>query len=91
MREIAKKLKISYNAVYYSLHVLVLLLSCAPGPPTPLSILVRASLHCCVKGAVDTLITLSLVFHMSQRFIDTYAMMLAKLSRAPTVLVIKES
>ena len=30
--------------------VLVLLLSCALGPPTPLSILVRASLRCSVKG-----------------------------------------
>ena len=33
-------------------NVLVLLHSCAPGPPTPLSILVRASLRCCVKGVV---------------------------------------
>ena len=31
-------------------NVLVLLLSCAPGPHTPLSILVRASLRCSVKG-----------------------------------------
>jgi hypothetical protein len=33
-------------------NVLVLLLSCASGPPTPLSILIRASLHCSVKGVV---------------------------------------
>ena len=31
-------------------NVLVLLLSCTLGPPTPLSILVRASLRCSVKG-----------------------------------------
>ena len=35
-------------------NVLVLLLSCAPGPPTPISILVRASLHCSVKGVVHS-------------------------------------
>ena len=33
-------------------NVLVLLLSCAPGPPTPVSIPVRASLHCSVIGVV---------------------------------------
>jgi hypothetical protein len=32
-------------------NVLVLLLSCAPGPPT-VYFLVRASLHCSVKGVV---------------------------------------
>ena len=37
-------------------NVLVLLLSCAPGPPTPLSILVRASLHCSVKGVVHSIV-----------------------------------
>ena len=37
-------------------NVLVLLLSCAPGPPTPLSILVRASLHCPVKGVVHSVV-----------------------------------
>ena len=37
-------------------NVLVLLLSCAPGPPTPLSILVRDSLRCSVKGVVHSLI-----------------------------------
>ena len=37
-------------------NVLVLLLSCAPGPPTPLSILVRASLHCSVKRVVDSVV-----------------------------------
>ena len=31
-------------------NVLVLLLSCSPGPPTPLSILVRDSLSCSGKG-----------------------------------------
>ena len=31
-------------------NVLFILLSCAPGPPTPLSILVRDSLRCSVKG-----------------------------------------
>ena len=36
--------------------VLVLLLSCAPGPPTPLSILVRASLCCSVKGVVHSIV-----------------------------------
>ena len=36
--------------------VLVLLLSCAPGPPTPLSILVRASLRCSVKGVVHSVV-----------------------------------
>ena len=35
-------------------NVLVLLLSCAPGPPTPLSILVRDSLRCSVKGVVHS-------------------------------------
>ena len=35
-------------------NVLVVLLSCAPGPPTPLSILVRASLLCSVKGVVHS-------------------------------------
>ena len=29
---------------------------CALGPPTPLSILVRASLHCSVKGVVQSVI-----------------------------------
>uniref|UniRef100_A0A4W5PQ79 Si:dkey-246g23.2 n=1 Tax=Hucho hucho TaxID=62062 RepID=A0A4W5PQ79_9TELE len=37
-------------------NVLVLLLSCAPGPPTPLSILVRASLRCSVKGDVRSVV-----------------------------------
>ena len=37
-------------------NVLVLLLSCAPGPPTPLSILVRVSLHCSVKGVVHSVV-----------------------------------
>ena len=37
-------------------NVLVLLLSCAPGPPTPLSILVRDSLHCSVKGVVHSVV-----------------------------------
>ena len=36
--------------------VLVLLLSCAPGPRTPLSILVRASLRCSVKGVVHSVV-----------------------------------
>jgi hypothetical protein len=35
-------------------NVLVLLLSCAPGPPTPLSIWDRASLCCSVKGVVHS-------------------------------------
>ena len=39
-----------------TLIVLVLLLSCAPGPPTPLSILVRASLHCSMKGVVHSVV-----------------------------------
>ena len=37
-------------------NVLVLLLSCAPGPPTPLSILARDSLHCSVKGVVHSVV-----------------------------------
>ena len=37
-------------------NVLVLLLSCAPGPPTPLSILDRARLHCSVKGVVHSVV-----------------------------------
>ena len=41
-------------------NVLVLLLTCAPGPPTPLSILVRAS--CSVKGVVHSVVR-DLQFH----------------------------
>ena len=37
-------------------NVLVLLLSCAPGPPTPLSILVRTSSRCSVKGVIHRLV-----------------------------------
>ena len=37
-------------------NTLVLLLSCAPGPPTPLSILVGVSLHCSVKGVVHSVV-----------------------------------
>uniref|UniRef100_A0A8C7S8D2 Putative tRNA (cytidine(32)/guanosine(34)-2'-O)-methyltransferase n=1 Tax=Oncorhynchus mykiss TaxID=8022 RepID=A0A8C7S8D2_ONCMY len=37
-------------------NVLVLLLSCAPGPPTPLSFLVRASVLCSVKGIVHSVV-----------------------------------
>lgn len=37
-------------------NVLVLLLSCAPGPPIPLSILVRASLCCSVKGVLHSVV-----------------------------------
>ena len=37
-------------------NVLVLLFSFAPGPPTPLSILVRASLCCSVKGVVHSVV-----------------------------------
>jgi hypothetical protein len=37
-------------------NVLLLLLSCAPGSPTPLSILVRASLRCSVKGVVHSVV-----------------------------------
>ena len=37
-------------------NVLVLLLICALGPPTPLSILVRASLRCSVKGVVHSIV-----------------------------------
>ena len=32
------------------------MLSCAPGPPTPLSILVRASLLCSVKGVAHSVV-----------------------------------
>ena len=38
------------------INVLVLLLSCATGPPNPLSILVRASLRCSVKGVVHSVV-----------------------------------
>ena len=37
-------------------NVLVLLLSCAPVPHTPLSILVSASLRCSVKGVVNSVV-----------------------------------
>ena len=37
-------------------NVLVLLLSCAPGPPTPLSILVSASLRYSVKEVVHNVV-----------------------------------
>ena len=37
-------------------NVLVLLLSCAQGPPTPLSILVKDSLCCSVKGVVHRVV-----------------------------------
>ena len=37
-------------------NVLVLLLSCAPGPPTPLSILVRAKLPCSMKRVVHSVV-----------------------------------
>ena len=37
-------------------NVLVLLLSCAPGPPTSISILVRARLCCSLKGVVHTVV-----------------------------------
>ena len=37
-------------------NVLVLLLSCASGPPTPLVILVSASLRCSVKGVVHSVV-----------------------------------
>ena len=37
-------------------NVLVLLLSCAPEPPTPVYILVRASLRCSVKGVVHSVV-----------------------------------
>ena len=46
------------NGLFLKLNtnVLVLLLSCAPGPPTPLSILVRDSLRCFVKGVVHSVV-----------------------------------
>ena len=37
-------------------NVIVLLLSCALGPPTPLSILVRDSLRCSVNGVVHSVV-----------------------------------
>ena len=37
-------------------NVLVLLLSCAPGPPTSFSILARARLCCSLKGVVHTVV-----------------------------------
>ena len=44
----------SVSQTRYS-NVLVLLFSCAPGPPT-LSILVRGSLRCSVKGVVHSVV-----------------------------------
>ena len=37
-------------------NVLVFLLSCALGPPTPLSILIRASLCCSMTGVVHSIV-----------------------------------
>ena len=37
-------------------NVLALLPSCAPGPLTPLTILIRASLRCSVKGVVHSVV-----------------------------------
>ena len=37
-------------------HSNVLVLSCAPGPPTPLSILVSARLRCSVKGVAHRVV-----------------------------------
>ncbi len=37
-------------------NVLVLLLCCTPGPPIPLSSLVRASLCCSLKGVVHSVV-----------------------------------
>ena len=37
-------------------NVLVLLLSCTSGPPTSLSILIRAHLCCSLKGVVHTVV-----------------------------------
>lgn len=37
-------------------NILVLLLSFAPGPPSPLSIQVRANLRCSVKGVVHSVV-----------------------------------
>ena len=37
-------------------NVLVILLSCAMGPHNPLSVLVRASLQCSVKGVVHSVV-----------------------------------
>ena len=42
--------------LFLGLDVLVLLLSCAPGPHTSLSILVIASLCCSLKGVVYTVV-----------------------------------
>ena len=49
-------------------NVLVLLLCCAQGPPTPPSILVRASLRCSVKGVVHSVVRdLQLLCNFSHR------------------------
>ena len=45
-----------WRRLFLKLDTNVLLLSCAPGPPTPLSILVRASLRCSVKGVVHSVV-----------------------------------
>ena len=46
----------SWGLVRHLFLKLVLLLSCAPGPPTPLSIPDRASLRCSVKGVVHSVV-----------------------------------
>ena len=42
--------------LFLKLDTNVLVLSCALGPPTPLSILVRARLRCSVKGVVHSVV-----------------------------------
>ena len=44
------------GSVSQTRHSNVLLLSWGPGPPNPLSILVRASLRCSVKGVVHSVV-----------------------------------
>ena len=49
-------------------NVLVILLSCAPGPPTSLSILVKAHLCCSLKGVVHAVVgNLQFLGNVSQR------------------------
>ena len=51
-------------------NVLVLLLSCAPRPHTPLSILVRASLRCSVKGGLYEIFSFLAILAIRKLFVS---------------------
>ena len=61
-------------------NVLVFLLSCAPRPPTSLSILVRARLHCSVKGVVHSAA-------QDLRFLGSFSHGIALISQNKNILV----